>query len=90
MKFIFQVLATVALVACEASALENGVLLGETFGGPPGDKYSDLDLISPVLNVTDLSGQMTTLYHGGNGGDAETLTLAEDEHIIGAQAHWGK
>ncbi|KAG3079439.1 hypothetical protein PI124_g20350 [Phytophthora idaei] len=48
MKSIFQVLAAVALVACGASALENGVLLSETFGGPHGDKYSDLDLISPV------------------------------------------
>ncbi|KAG6952216.1 hypothetical protein JG688_00013376 [Phytophthora aleatoria] len=108
MKSIFQVLAAVALVACGASALENGVLLGETFGGPHGDKYSDLDLASPdqtvraitirsadrvdavCLDVTDLSGQMTTLYHGGNGGDAETLTLPEGEHIIGVQAHWGK
>ncbi|ETI30574.1 hypothetical protein F441_22216 [Phytophthora nicotianae CJ01A1] len=108
MKFIFQVLATLALVTGTASALDKGILLGETFGGPHGDKYSDLDLVSPgqivnsitvrsadrvdavSLNVTDLTGQTTILYHGGKGGDSETLQLDQGEHIIGVQAHWGK
>ncbi|KAF4038768.1 Jacalin-like lectin domain [Phytophthora infestans] len=43
-----------------------------------------------ILNVEDRSGQTTMLHHGGKGGAAKTLELAEDEHIIGIQAHWGK
>ncbi|EEY59381.1 uncharacterized protein PITG_11402 [Phytophthora infestans T30-4] len=74
MKFIFQALAAMAFMAGGAAELQNGVQLGETFGGPHGDKYSD----------------ETTLYHGGDGGDKNTLTLGQNEHITGIEAHWGK
>ncbi|ETO75321.1 hypothetical protein F444_09053 [Phytophthora nicotianae P1976] len=30
------------------------------------------------------------MVHGGDGGDKNTLTLGEDEHITGIEAHWGK
>ncbi|KAG6945787.1 hypothetical protein JG688_00016382 [Phytophthora aleatoria] len=108
MKFIVQVLAAMAFVAGGAAELQDGVQLGETFGGPHGDKYSDLDLASPdqtvrsitirasdrvdavSLDVADLKGLTTTLYHGGGGGDPNTLALGENEHIIGIEAHWGK
>ncbi|KAG2987449.1 hypothetical protein JG687_00013525 [Phytophthora cactorum] len=108
MKFIIQALTTMAVVVGGAAALDNGVQMGVTFGGPHGKKYSDLDLASPgqtvrsitirgnrrvdavSLDVTDLAGQTTTLYHGGGGGHANTLTLAENEHIIGIEAHWDK
>ncbi|ETI34523.1 hypothetical protein F441_18799 [Phytophthora nicotianae CJ01A1] len=108
MKFIFQVFAAAAFVAGGATALEKGVLLGQTFGGPHGDKFSDLEKVSPgqtvrsitirsadridavSLEVVDPSGQKTTLYHGGDGGDSNTILLGADEHIIGVQAHWGK
>ncbi|ETI37404.1 hypothetical protein F442_16443 [Phytophthora nicotianae P10297] len=83
MKFFIPVLTAVAFLTGGAAALDKGVLLGETFGGPHGHKYSDLGIISP--------GQITTfLRHGGKGGVAKTLDLAEDEHIIGIQAHWAK
>ncbi|OWZ08766.1 hypothetical protein PHMEG_00018641 [Phytophthora megakarya] len=55
MKFIYQVLATVALAASAVSALENGVLLGETFGGPYGKKYSDLDIVGPGQTVQSIT-----------------------------------
>ncbi|KUF78268.1 hypothetical protein AM588_10000049 [Phytophthora nicotianae] len=51
MKAIFQVLMTVALGAGVATALENGVQLSQTFGGPHGTKYSDLDIASSGQTV---------------------------------------
>ncbi|OWZ07161.1 hypothetical protein PHMEG_00020483 [Phytophthora megakarya] len=109
MKFIYQVLAAVVLMATNGiTALEKGVLLGETFGGPHGDKYSDLDLVDPgqtvqsitirsadrvdgvSLAITNMVGQKSTLEHGGNGGDKETLYLDDGEYITGIEVHWGK
>ncbi|ETI30565.1 hypothetical protein F441_01254 [Phytophthora nicotianae CJ01A1] len=108
MKAIFQVLMTVALGAGVATALENGVQLSQTFGGPHGTKYSDLDIASSgqtvqaitirtgervnavSLDITDPSGQKSTLYHGGGGGDPNTLTLGAGEFITGIEAHWGE
>ncbi|ETO66136.1 hypothetical protein F444_16620 [Phytophthora nicotianae P1976] len=55
MKFFIPVLSAVAFLTGGAAALDNGVLLGETFGGPHGHKYSDLGIISPgqiVRNIT--------------------------------------
>ncbi|KAG1708949.1 hypothetical protein DVH05_022580 [Phytophthora capsici] len=107
MKLI-QLFATTLLAATGAAALENGVLLSETFGGPHGTKYSDLDVTSPgqtvqaitirsgervnavSLDITDPSGQKTNLYHGGGGGDQNTLTLGAGEYITGIEAHWGE
>ncbi|GMF28878.1 unnamed protein product [Phytophthora lilii] len=95
----------VALVAQGTAALENGIVLGETFGGPHGDKYSDLQLVAPGQNVTAItirskervdgvgidviepSGIKSTYYHGGNGGDPNTLKLGEGEYITGMEAH---
>ncbi|OWY90654.1 hypothetical protein PHMEG_00041129 [Phytophthora megakarya] len=110
MKFFRQVLATAALVAASfvTAELEDGVKLGPNYGGPHGDKYSDLELVGPgqtveaisirssdrvdavLLDVTDASGQKSTLEHGGGGGDMETLTLGDGEYITGVQVHWGK
>ncbi|POM62466.1 hypothetical protein PHPALM_28382 [Phytophthora palmivora] len=108
MKFFYQVLATVALAASAVTALEKGIMLGQTFGGPHGDKYSDFDLVEPgqtvkaitvrsadrvdavALDIVDLTGQQSTLEHGGGGGDKNTLTLGADEHITGIEVHWGK
>ncbi|KAF4039660.1 Jacalin-like lectin domain [Phytophthora infestans] len=94
MKFIFQALAAMAFMAGGAAELQSGVQLGETFGGPHGDKYSDVSLVSPGQTVTSItirsSDRETTLYHGGDGGDKNTLTLGQNEHITGIEAHWGK
>ncbi|EGZ09150.1 hypothetical protein PHYSODRAFT_318848 [Phytophthora sojae] len=104
MKF----LATVALLATSAAALKDGVRLSETFGGPHGNKYTDMDLVAPgqaVKSITirtgervngvgihfiDLTGKDQYLYHGGGGGDNNTLTLGQNEYVTGIEAHWGE
>ncbi|KAG1705046.1 hypothetical protein DVH05_005070 [Phytophthora capsici] len=109
MRFFSQVLAAVAIVASGVAAeLEEGIRLGEIFGGPHGNKYSDIDLTSAgqsvkaitirsadrvdavALDVVSPEGNPSTFYHGGNGGDKETRTLAEGEYITGVEVHWGK
>ncbi|KAK1941924.1 hypothetical protein P3T76_006988 [Phytophthora citrophthora] len=109
MRFFSQVLATVAIVATGVAAeLEDGVQLGEIFGGPHGKKYSDIELVSAgqavrsitirssdrvdavALDVDTIQGDPTTFYHGGNGGDKNTLTMGGDEHVTGIEVHWGK
>ncbi|ETK95946.1 hypothetical protein L915_01188 [Phytophthora nicotianae] len=108
MKFLLQVLATTAVTVGNAAALKNGVQLSETFGGPHGNKYSDLELVGPGqtvqaitirsgervngvgLDITDTSGQKVNLYHGGRGGDKNTLTLGAGEYINAIEAHWGE
>ncbi|OWZ00545.1 hypothetical protein PHMEG_00028237 [Phytophthora megakarya] len=109
MKFLYQVISTAALLATTGvAALEKGILLGKTFGGPHGNKYSDLDLVDPgqtvqsitirhgdrvdsvSLDITDLTGQKSTLEHGGGGGDKDTLHLGDGEYITGMEVHWGK
>ncbi|KAF1786140.1 Jacalin-like lectin domain [Phytophthora cactorum] len=89
MKFIVQVLAAMAFVAGGAAELQDGVQLGETFGGPTATTVRSItirasDRVDAVsLDVADLKGLTTTLYHGGGGGDPNTLALGENEHIIG-------
>ncbi|GMF55367.1 unnamed protein product [Phytophthora fragariaefolia] len=90
------------------AALPDGVELSEIFGGPHGEKYSDLSLVKPgqiVKSITirtgervngvglqfaDPQGVTTDLYHGVGGGDSNTLTLGDGEHVIGIEAHWGE
>ncbi|GMF62801.1 unnamed protein product [Phytophthora fragariaefolia] len=108
MKFISQVLTTVALIATSVAALPDGIELSEVFGGPHGDKYSDLSIVKAGqivksitirtgervngvgLQIADAQGVTTDLYHGGGGGNANTLTLGQGEHVIGIEAHWGE
>ncbi|ETI57334.1 hypothetical protein F443_00359 [Phytophthora nicotianae P1569] len=107
-RFVLKLLASVALAIGSVAAVDNGMLMGEAFGGPHGVKYSDLDLVSPGqtvqvitirsgervngvgLDITDPSGQKTTLYHGGRGGDESTLSLEAGEFITGIEYHWGE
>lgn len=42
------------------------------------------------IDVTDSSGMLTTLYHGGRGGHLTSLLLPEGECITGMEAHWGE
>ncbi|ETL49316.1 hypothetical protein F441_01247 [Phytophthora nicotianae CJ01A1] len=53
-RFVLQALATVALIAGGASALRDGLQLSETFGGPHGTKYSDVEVVSPGQTVQGL------------------------------------
>ncbi|OWZ14407.1 hypothetical protein PHMEG_00012122 [Phytophthora megakarya] len=55
MKLICQVLASVLLAIGVVAELDDGVLLGESFGEPHGNKYSDLDLIGPGQTVQSVS-----------------------------------
>ncbi|OWY99866.1 hypothetical protein PHMEG_00029058 [Phytophthora megakarya] len=53
MKFIYQILATVALMAL-ATALEGGVYVGPEAGGPHGHVFSDVDQVKPDQRVLQL------------------------------------
>ncbi|EGZ21222.1 hypothetical protein PHYSODRAFT_491221 [Phytophthora sojae] len=102
MKFLLQALAMAALVATGAAELPDGVVLSQTYGGPHGNKYSDVDIVKPgqvVKSITIRTGQRVNgvgiqiegqepLYHGGRGGDSNTLTLGKDEHVTSMEAHW--
>ncbi|POM67931.1 Hypothetical protein PHPALM_15970 [Phytophthora palmivora] len=50
--------------------------------------HKRVDAVS--LNIVNPSGEETTLYHGGNGGEMNTTALAEGEHITDIEANWGK
>ncbi|GMF32936.1 unnamed protein product [Phytophthora lilii] len=55
MKFFFQIMAAAAVVARANAALQNGVVLSETFGGPHGDQYSDLEDAAPGQKVKSIT-----------------------------------
>ncbi|ETI56110.1 hypothetical protein F441_01260 [Phytophthora nicotianae CJ01A1] len=55
MKLILQVLTTLAFAAGVAAALQDGVQLGVTRGGPHGDAYSDLEIVSPGQTVHSIT-----------------------------------
>ncbi|EGZ08987.1 hypothetical protein PHYSODRAFT_524035, partial [Phytophthora sojae] len=42
------------------------------------------------IDVTPPGGKRTSAYHGGNGGNPQTLTLKTGERIKCVEAHWGK
>ncbi|KAG6592627.1 uncharacterized protein IUM83_12526 [Phytophthora cinnamomi] len=108
MKFLTQTLATAALLATGVVALRDGIIISETYGGPHGDAYSDMDKANPgqkVNSITIRTGERVNgvginfvgpdgtpydLYHGGGGGDGNTLTLGEGEYVTGIEAHWGE
>ncbi|KAF4044615.1 putative jacalin-type lectin domain-containing protein [Phytophthora infestans] len=56
MKSISQIFAAaVVIVAGCTTALQDGIRLGETFGGPHGDKFSDLNRVSPGQTVESIT-----------------------------------
>ncbi|GMF64018.1 unnamed protein product [Phytophthora fragariaefolia] len=104
MKFSL-VLASAAAMAFGVAAIDEGIVLSEIYGGPHGKKYSDLDAVKPgqvVRSVTirtgervnsvaiDIAGETNPWKHGGGGGDSNTLTLGQGEHVTGIEAHWGE
>ncbi|POM58764.1 Hypothetical protein PHPALM_36541 [Phytophthora palmivora] len=108
MKFFYQVLAVVALATSAVTALPKGVMRGDEYGGPHGDKYDDIDRVGPGqsvksislrsadrvdyvgLDIESMSGQKSLLEHGGGGGDKNTMTMGDGEHITSVEVHWGK
>jgi len=92
-------------VAAPVSADED-IALGELFGGPHGNAYSDINDLKFVQTISSLTLRSNervdavtlqvsapaevTMSHGGTGGTEQTLTLAPDEYITSMEAHWGK
>ncbi|KUF96809.1 RAN GTPase-activating protein 2 [Phytophthora nicotianae] len=85
---------------------DEDIALGELFGGPHGNAFSDINnikfgqTISAITirsnkRVDAVTLQITSpaeqiMNHGGNGGTEKTITLAADEHITSMEAHWDK
>ncbi|KAG6623120.1 uncharacterized protein IUM83_12348 [Phytophthora cinnamomi] len=103
MMFLLQARTMVALIATGAAELQNGVMLSEIYGGPHGNKYSDLDVVKPAQAVKSITirtgkrvngvgleivGLKNPLYHGGYGGDSNTMTLGKGEWVTDMEAHW--
>ncbi|POM77253.1 Hypothetical protein PHPALM_5391, partial [Phytophthora palmivora] len=82
------------------------IALGELFGGPHGNAFSDINTIKfgqKIGSITIRSDkrvdavtlQVTSpveliMNHGGRGGTEKTITLAADETITSMEAHWDK
>ncbi|MEU8234098.1 endonuclease/exonuclease/phosphatase family protein [Actinoplanes sp. NPDC048967] len=72
--------------------------LGDQFGGPHGDHFTDVPAVAPDARVTAIGlragnrldqlsltlADGTTLRHGGPGGTARSLTLAAGEYVASA------
>ncbi|ETL41432.1 hypothetical protein L916_07592, partial [Phytophthora nicotianae] len=85
---------------------EEDIALGELFGGPHGNAFSDINEIKfgqTINSITIRSDKRVdsvtlqvaapmklTLNHGGRGGTEKTITLAADEYITSMEAHWDK
>ncbi|POM66402.1 Hypothetical protein PHPALM_17741, partial [Phytophthora palmivora] len=85
---------------------DEDIALGELFGGPHGNAFSDINDIKfgqKIGSITIRSNKRVdavtlhftapterTLNHGGNGGTEKTITLAADETITSMEAHWDK
>ncbi|KAF4147949.1 Jacalin-like lectin domain [Phytophthora infestans] len=86
MKLVFQLVATVG----HADQYSDLDLVG------PGQTVQALTVrsgkrVSGVgLDITNVFGQQVNLYHGGDGGDKNTLTLGRGEYITAIEAHWGE
>ncbi|KAG6592666.1 uncharacterized protein IUM83_12549 [Phytophthora cinnamomi] len=55
MKLLAQTLTAAALLATGVVALRDGVMISETYGGPHGNKYSDMDKVSPGQSVKSIT-----------------------------------
>ncbi|KAE8952876.1 hypothetical protein PR001_g33112 [Phytophthora rubi] len=60
MKF----LATVALIATGVAALENGIMLSETYGGSHGNHYSDMEFVTPGQVVKSITVRFDERVNG--------------------------
>ncbi|KAF4039670.1 putative jacalin-type lectin domain-containing protein [Phytophthora infestans] len=59
MRFIFQIISALAVVTGGVAELQNGAQLGETFGGPHGDNYSD---VNPIYAWTNCDVRYDSLF----------------------------
>ncbi|GMF50192.1 unnamed protein product [Phytophthora fragariaefolia] len=85
---------------------DEDIVLGDLFGGPHGNAFSDINSIKfgqTISSVTLRSNKRVdavtlqvsapaelTFSHGGKGGTEQTLTLGPGEYINAMEAHWEK
>ncbi|RLN57165.1 hypothetical protein BBJ29_009894 [Phytophthora kernoviae] len=85
---------------------DEDIVLGELFGGPHGNAFSDINYIvlqqttsSITIRGADRVDAVTlqvatpaerSLTHGGTGGTENTLTFGPGEYITSMEAHWDK
>ncbi|OWZ22809.1 hypothetical protein PHMEG_0002429 [Phytophthora megakarya] len=85
---------------------DEDIALGELFGGPHGNAFSDINDIKfgrKIGSITLRSDKRVdavtlqytapieqTLNHGGDGGTEKKITLAANEYITTMEAHWDK
>ncbi|GMF29886.1 unnamed protein product [Phytophthora lilii] len=102
---VWSSIAAVNETSTTVSADED-IILGELFGGPHGNAYSDINSIKfgqTLSSITVRSAERVdavtlqvaapaeqTFNHGGSGGTEQTLTLAADEDIVSMECHMGK
>lgn len=92
--------------AAAAVSADEDIVLSETFGGPHGIAFSDINSIKfgqTVSSITIRSAERVdavtlqvaapaevTMNHGGKGSEDKTLTLGPGEYITSMEANWGK
>ncbi|GMF55847.1 unnamed protein product [Phytophthora fragariaefolia] len=103
---ILQTILLTVIIAVQGVASDDAVQLGESFGGPHGNDFSDQASVVSGQTVTSITiragdrvdGVSLTVSeptaqaftHGGTGGTDNTIALAAGEHITSMEAHWGK
>ncbi|KAG6597912.1 RAN GTPase-activating protein 2 [Phytophthora cinnamomi] len=103
---VWSSIATVNETVSPPVSADEDIVLGELFGGPHGNAFSDIDLIKfgqTASSVTIRSAKRVdavtlqvaspaelTFSHGGRGGEEKTLTLGSGEYINSMEAHWEK
>ncbi|ETO76975.1 hypothetical protein F444_07842 [Phytophthora nicotianae P1976] len=89
-----------------AVSADEDIVLSETFGGPHGIAFSDINSIKFGQKATSLTIRSdkrvdavtlqvaapaeVTMTHGGTGGTEQTLTLGDGEYITSMEANWDK
>ncbi|KAE9350117.1 hypothetical protein PR003_g5514 [Phytophthora rubi] len=109
MDLIGAVWSSIAMVNETVSppvSADGDIVLGELFGGPHGNAFSDINDIKfgqTASSITIRSNKRVdavtlqvaspaelTFSHGGKGGTEQTLTLGSGEYIKSMEAHWEK
>ncbi|KAL7997474.1 putative jacalin-like lectin domain-containing protein [Plasmopara halstedii] len=85
---------------------DEDVVLGELFGGPHGNAFSDIEKLRFSQTIASISirsnkrldfvqlklsrPEDVIMKHGGRGGTEKSITLAPDEHITSMEVHWDR
>ncbi|KAG6614819.1 RAN GTPase-activating protein 2 [Phytophthora cinnamomi] len=103
---VWSSIATVNETVSPPVSADEDIVLGDLFGGPHGNAFSDIKSIKfgqTASSVTIRSAKRVdavtlqvaspaelTFTHGGKGGEEQTLTLGSGEYINSMEAHWEK